>query len=222
MLRFFLRRNNRVPITMVRTFNTMKPPPPPPEPANVSTRRNMALGTFFIFGGLMYYWNKNGDLLDGATLEDPVQGIPAPGGPINTDNEEEEEEESDGKPLSASQRIRIQVAEDKKKEMVANKNNIVESGSSSNTVTDIQELKDRLTFLRSNENNLRKFLKANDDGGVVCTRMKEKIQHIENEKASIKTIIKKQQKQNVNGGSGSNSSSFFVYEKISSSDSRSI
>ena len=58
----------------------------------------------------MYYWNTNGDLLDGATLEDPVEGIPAPGGPVA------DEESSEPKKMSASQKIRLQVEEDKRRE----------------------------------------------------------------------------------------------------------
>ena len=97
-----------------KKLNTLTPPPPPPEPPNISTRRNMALGTFFIFGGLMYYWNKNGDLLDGGTLEDPVEGIPAPGGPVTGNID---------KGMSASQKIRKQVEEDQQKQLNNNNNN---------------------------------------------------------------------------------------------------
>ena len=178
----------------------------------------MALGTFCIFGGLMYYWNTNGDLLDGATLEDPVEGIPAPGGPVV------EDASSEPKKLSASQKIRLQVEEDKRREREG------EGSSSSSSDDDDDEkpafgfpektyandsekrvdLEKELKFLRENEKYLRNFLRERDDGGVVCTRIKSKLKEIKSDKASIKKELKEMDKKE---GVESSSSGFFVFKK---------
>ena len=177
----------------------------------------MALGTFCIFGGLMYYWNTNGDLLDGATLEDPVEGIPAPGGPVA------DEESSEPKKLSASQKIRLQVEEDKRRERESERSSSSSSddsgeetfvGISEKTYANDSEkrvdLEKELKFLRENEKSLKKFLRERDDGGVVCTRIKSKLKEIKSDKASIKKEIKKiDAKEGVSKSSGG----FFVFKK---------
>ena len=168
----------------------------------------------------MYYWNTNGDLLDGATLEDPVKGIPAPGGPVA------DEESKEPKKMSASQKIRLQVEEDKRRERERSS-----SSSSSTTSSDDSEeeasmsipektyandsekrvdLEKELKFLRENEKYLKNFLRERDDGGVVCTRIKSKLKEIKSDKASIKKEIKKiDAKEGVSKSSGG----FFVFKK---------
>ena len=165
----------------------------------------------------MYYWNTNGDLLDGATLEDPVEGIPAPGGPVV------DEESSEPKKLSASQKIRLQVEEDKRRERESERSSSSSSddsgeetfvGISEKTYANDSEkrvdLEKELKFLRENEKSLKKFLRERDDGGVVCTRIKSKLKEIKSDKASIKKELKQ---MDIKEGVSPSSGGFFVFKK---------
>ena len=125
--------------------------------------------------------------------------------------------------MSVSQKIRKQIEEEKQKQLNDNYTNSKKCNDGkegkanpkngnilprSDEKWDIKKLTSELQDLRTNEQRLRNFLKSNDDGGEVCTKMKQRIKEIENIKRSIKKDIK--EKQN---GKGQSSLSF-IFERV--------
>ena len=149
----------------VKTYSTnefgLTPPPPPPEVRNTSIARGLAAGGFLLFCSLLYKWNKSGDLLDGATLEDqdvvkevlagrdlsrPSQTVEAP-----------EEQRSVTKPTTVSEHI---------------------------------DLNEALVSLRQKEAGLRETLARGGVTGGAAEDLKTQIVALEVEKAKIKADLR--------------------------------
>ena len=166
------------------------PPPPPPEPPFTTTARNLAAGGFLLFCGLLYKWNKTGDLLDGKTLEDPVAGMPGSAA-TNTDRDTWDTEENMEATKSRSQRIREQVFKEKEC------NSLKEEPA-----TVPNELRSALSDLRAEEASLRQKLNVETDEAKKFD-LKTAILGIEAKKAILKEETKK-----------SSSEGWFVFKKI--------
>lgn len=166
------------------------PPPPPPEPPFTTTARNLAAGGFLLFCGLLYKWNKTGDLLDGKTLEDPVAGLPG-SAVTNAGRDAWGTEESKEERKSRSQRIREQMFKEKDC-----------GGLKEEPATVPNELRSALSDLRAEEASLRQKLNAETDEAKKFD-LKSAILGIEAKKAILKEETKK-----------SSSEGWFVFKKI--------
>jgi hypothetical protein len=188
----------RISVSSSRSYATQNmnrianiaPPPPPPEPRSTTTGRNVAAGGFLLFCGLLYKWNKTGDLLGGKTLEDPVAGMPGSAVAI-ADRDAGNTEESMEEGKSRSQRIREQMLKEKDS-----------SGLKEDLATVPNELRSALSDLRAEEASLRQKLNAETDEAKRFD-LKSAILGIEAKKAILKEETKP-----------SSSEGWFVFKKI--------
>ena len=143
----------------------LTPPPPPPEVKNTTVARGLAAGGFLLFCSLLYKWNRSGDLLDGATLEDrdvvnevlAGRDLPRPSETVEEPVKEVEKEAAVKTPPA---------------------------------VSEISRLNEALVSLRQKEAGLRETLAQGGVTGGAAEDLKTKIVAIEMEKAKVKAELR--------------------------------